>query len=162
MKNTWNLPQYKRRWGDVCAILPMYLDNGVNGTEVTYLDGSVEQVRRRLCWVLDDLLGYLRSSKTILTRQSCRVLYGGEIKGRRVPLVLSPRFNLVPVKGREARGSDDLMGYLVLYHMSTFMPSEKGTMVQFKSEVTIDVYDSIYTFSKNVEKTQRVALEMCA
>ena len=162
MKQTWNLPEYKRRWGDVCAIMPAYLDNGVNGTEVTYLDGSVEQVGHRLVWVLDDLLGYLRSSKTILSKQSCRVLHGKDCEGRRVPLVLSPRFNLLPVKGREARGHDDQMGYLVLYHMKTFMPSGKGTVVQFDNQVTLDVYDSTHTFSKNVEKTQRVVLEMCA
>ena len=65
--------------------MPVYLADGTNGTEITYLDGTAEQMDKRLCWVLNDLLFHLRSSTSVLMRQSRMVL--GKT-ARRVPLVL--------------------------------------------------------------------------
>ena len=84
----------------------MYLPDGANGTEITYLDGTAEQIDKRLCWVLDDLLFHLRSSTEVLRRQSRMVL--GK-SARRVPLVLKQEFSLVPVKGREKIGEYDMV-----------------------------------------------------
>ena len=95
--------------------MPVYLADGTNGTEITYLDGTVEQMDKRLCWVLNDLLFHLRSSTSVLMRQSRMVL--GK-PARRVPMVLKKEFSLVPVKGRERIGEyDSQTGYVVLNHV---------------------------------------------
>ena len=108
------LPKYKTHWREICAILPVYLPDGINGTEITYLDGTKEHIPKRLCWVLDDILLHLRSSTDVLKKQSRMVL--GKT-ARRVPLVLKKEFSLVPVKGREKVGEyDAVTGYIVLGH----------------------------------------------
>ena len=95
----WTMPRYKREWQNICALLPAYLDDGTNGTVVTYLDGTAEAVAYRLCWVVDDLLLHLHTSREVLTKRSR--MYLGK-NARRVPLIASPQLCLVPVKGREA------------------------------------------------------------
>ncbi len=45
---TWRLPRYKKDWKSICAMLPVYLQDGTNGTVVYYIDGSTEQIGHRL------------------------------------------------------------------------------------------------------------------
>ena len=73
----WAIPRYKRDWRSICALMPSYLDDGTNGTVVTYLDDSTEAVYYRLQWVLDDLLGYMHTSRAVLTKQSKAYLSKG-------------------------------------------------------------------------------------
>jgi hypothetical protein len=47
----WTIPRYKRDWQNICALMPSYLEDGTNGTVVTYLDSSTEAVYYRLPWV---------------------------------------------------------------------------------------------------------------
>ena len=54
MRKTLHLPRYKTGWRQICAILPAYLPDGTNGTTITYLDGTMEKIPYRLCWVLND------------------------------------------------------------------------------------------------------------
>lgn len=113
----WQLPRYKQQWQHICALLPVYLPDGTNGCRIVYDDGSTEQVAARLSWVMDDLLGYRRSSRAILQQQSRQILEQTEPQGRRIrlPLVLSGDFCLVPVRIRRPfsrRHAAD--GYVVL------------------------------------------------
>ena len=153
-------PRYKQDWRQICAILPAYLPDGTNGTEITYLDGTKEYIANRLCWVLDDLLGYLRSSKAILTAQSRRLL--GD-KVYRVPLILCDEFILVPVKGREAIGKyDSLLGYIVLHYVTQLVRDNKKTIIYFGSDVTVTVYDYLRTVRQNIERAKMINRETCA
>lgn len=140
MSKSLHLPRYKTQWRQICAILPAYLPDGTNGTAITYLDGAVEEISHRLCWVLDDLLGYLRSSTAILTKQSRSIL--GR-KARRVPLVLKKDFCLVPVKGREKLGRyDAVTGYVVLRHVEKLASGESGSRILFTGGVRLQVRDN--------------------
>ncbi len=155
-----NPPRYKQDWRQICAILPAYLPDGTNGTEITYLDGTKEYIANRLCWVLDDLLGHLRSSKAILTAQSRRLL--GD-KVYRVPLILCDEFILVPVKGREAIGKyDSLLGYIVLHYVTQLVRDNKKTIIYFGSDVTVTVYDYLRTVRQNIERAKMINRETCA
>ena len=155
-----NPPRYKQDWRQICAILPAYLPDGTNGTEITYLDGTKEYIANRLCWVLDDLLGHLRSSKAILTAQSRRLL--GD-KVYRVPLILCDEFILVPVKGREAIGKyDSLLGYIVLHYVTQIVRDNKKTIIYFGSDVTVTVYDYLRTVRQNIERANMINKETCA
>ena len=155
-----NLPRYKKDWKKICAILPAYLPDGTNGTEITYLDGTTEYIANRLCWVLDDLLGHLRSSKAILTAQSRRLL--GD-KARRVPLVLYPDFALVPVKGREAIGEyHAVIGYVVLRYIDKIISEEKGCWIQFQESIVIQVQERSRTVWENIQKAKAMSCETCA
>ena len=153
-------PRYKREWRNICAILPAYLPDGTNGTEITYIDGSVEQVEYRLCWVLDDILGHLKSSKAILEKQSKSILGRN---ARRVPLILCPDFALAPVKGRETVGEhDSTVGYIVLRYVQKIMPVGAGTKVCFSGEVTVQVLDRPQTLWANIQTTEKINQSMCA
>ena len=155
-----NPPRYKQDWRQICAILPAYLPDGTNGTEITYLDGTKEYIANRLCWVLDDLLGYLRSSKAILTAQSRRML-GNNV--RRVPLVLCPEFTLVPVKGREAIGEyHAVIGYVVLRYIDKIISEEKGCRIQFQESTAIQVQERSRTVWENIQKAKAMSRETCA
>ena len=138
--------------------MPVYLADGTNGTEITYLDGTVEQIPKRLCWVLDDLLFHLRSSTSVLTRQSRSVL--GK-NARRVPLVLKREFSLVPVKGREKIGEyDAVTGYIVLSHAALIRTGEDEAQVQFTSGVTVNVYDNARVLAEKIHIAERLLEQM--
>ena len=138
--------------------MPVYLADGTNGTEITYLDGTVEQIPKRLCWVLDDLLFHLRSSTSVLIRQSRSVL--GK-NARRVPLVLKREFSLVPVKGREKIGEyDAVTGYIVLSHAALIRTGEDAAQVQFTSGVTVNVYDNARVLAEKIHIAERLLEQM--
>ena len=154
----WNIPGYKRDWRRICALLPAYLEDGTNGTMVTYIDGSEEAVEYRLQWVLDDLLGYLRTSRDVLTKQSKQYLGRN---ARRVPLLVSPEFSLVPVKGREAIGAyDSVSGYVVLEHVVDVIPYGKTNRVYFNGGRYLSVYDSTRKVWENLNLTKEMKLHM--
>ena len=134
--------------------MPVYLPDGTNGTEITYLDGSQEQIAKRLCWVLEDLLFYLRSSKTVLTRQSRNTL--GK-KARRVPLILKQEFTLVPVKGREKIGQyDAVTGYAVLHHVQSLLQENGGLYIRFTGGAKVRVYDNARVLKDKIHTTQQL------
>ncbi len=140
MRKTIHLPRCKTEWRQICAILPAYLPDGANGTIILYLDGTREEIPNRLCWVLDDLLGYLKSSTAILMKQSRRIL--GRT-ARRVPLVLNREFCLVPVKGREVTSRcDGATGYAVLRHVQKLITGETGSRILFNGGTSLNVYDN--------------------
>ena len=145
----WTIPRYKRDWQNICALMPSYLEDGTNGTVVTYLDNSTEAVYYRLPWVLDDLLGYLRTSRAVLAKESKRIL--GK-KARRVPLFASPQFCLVPVKGRdELSKGDGTVGYIVLNHAQDVIPDKgAGNRVYFSGNTYITVHDTTRTLWANL------------
>ena len=148
------LPRYKTDWRKICAMLPVYLEDGTNGTVITYLDGTEDAVPNRLCWVLDDLLQYLRSSRAVLAAQSRSVL--GK-KARRVPLMLSREFCLVPVKGREAIGAyDGMVGYILLQHVQNMVQQKGSTVVQFGDHAAVQVYDQYRTVQANLRRANAV------
>ena len=147
-------PAYKSRWQEICAILPAYLEGGINGTAITYLDGSAEQVDKRLCWVVNDLLFHLRSSTSVLMRRS-RMLLGKT--ARRVPLVLNREFTLVPVKGREKLSRYDAQtGYVVLRHVACVMQEEDRRYIGFNGGAKVRVYDNLRTFIRNIRTTEQL------
>ena len=134
--------------------MPVYLADGTNGTEITYLDGTVEQMDKRLCWVLNDLLFHLKSSISVLTRQSRMVL--GKT-ARRVPLVLKQEFSLVPVKGREKIGEcDSQTGYVVLGHIQSLVQESNCLFIRFKSGTEVRVYDNARILMKKIRTTRNV------
>ena len=153
-------PKYKTHWQDICAILPVYLSDGTNGTEITYLDGTVEQMDKRLCWVLNDLLFRLRSSTSVLMRQSRMVL--GKT-ARRVPLVLKKEFSLVPVKGRERIGEyDSQTGYVVLNHVKRLIADNSGVRICFENNVSVHVLDTSYTLWHNMQIAEAMREKLSA
>ena len=136
----------------------MYLPDGTNGTEISYLDGSVQTVEKRLCWVLDDLLFHLRSSTGILTRQS-RTMLGKH--ARRVPLVLKKEFSLVPVKGRQKISEyDTATGYIVLHHAEKIIHTDGRTQVQFTGGANVQVYDNPRTLADKIRTVQNMLEQM--
>ena len=150
----WAVPRYKREWQNICAMLPAYLEDGTNGTKVTFLDSKEEHVRYRLQWVLDDLLGSLCTSRAILTKQSQRYL--GK-NARRVPLIASAELALVPVKGREALGSNDATtGYVVMRHVEDVIPQGKENIIFFTGDTQIRVQDSTRTLWANLNLTKEL------
>ena len=160
MQKLPDLPRYKRDWRQICAILPAYLPDGANGTEITYLDGTKDYLPNRQCWVLDDLLGYRRSSKSILTAQSRRLL-GQNVY--RVPLILCDELILVPVKGREAIGKyDSLLGYIVKGHVKLILHQTRGCRIIFTSGVELTVHDQIKTLRLNMQRASELAENLCA
>ena len=127
----------------------MYLADGANGT--------AEQIDKRLCWVLDDLLFHLRSSTSVLMRQS-RMILGRT--ARRVPLVLKQEFSLVPVKGREKIGEyDSQTGYVVLGHIEKLSDAADGTKVHFNGGVSVTVKDHIRVLAGKIRTTEKLSAQ---
>ena len=154
MRKTLHLPRYKTGWRQICAILPAYLPDGTNGTTITYLDDTMEEIPYRLCWVLNDLLGYLKSSTAILIKQS-RSLLGR--KARRVPLVLNRKFCLVPVKGSEVLSRcDGATGYVVLRHVQNLITSETGSRIQCTSGITVPVHDNPRVLQYKIKQAKQL------
>ena len=138
----------------ICAILPAYLEDGTNGTVVTYLDDTAEEVPYRLCWVLDDLLLHLHTSREVLTKQSR--LYLGK-NAKRVPLVASAEVALVPVKGRQAlMRNDGTTGYAVLAHVQDVIPHGTENRLYFTGGTYITVYDTTRTLWENLNLTKEM------
>ena len=150
----WTIPRYKRDWQNICALMPSYLEDGTNGTVVTYLDSSTEAVYYRLPWVLDDLLGYLRTSRAVLTKQS-RAYLGKQ--ARRVPLLASPQFCLVPVKGRTVYNKyEQVTGYVVLRHVEDVIPDGATNRVYFTGGQYITVLDMTETLWHNLNTAKEM------
>lgn len=150
----WTIPRYKRDWQNICALMPSYLEDGTNGTVVTYLDSSTEAVYYRLPWVLDDLLGYLRTSRAVLTKQS-RTYLGKQ--ARRVPLLASPQFCLVPVKGRTVYNKyEQVTGYVVLRHVENVIPDGPTNRVYFTGGHYITVLDMTETLWHNLNTAKEM------
>ena len=150
----WQTPRYKRDWRDICALLPAYLEDGTNGTMVTYLDDTDEAVPYRLQWVLDDLLLFLGTSRELLTKRS-REYLGKQAK--RVPLLASKDFCLVPVKGREAIGTyDSVGGYVVLGYVEDVIPRDEMNRIYFTNGKYLTVYDSTRTLWANLNLTKEL------
>ena len=144
----WSMPRYKQNWQSICALLPAYLEDGTNGTVVTYLDSSTEVVAFRLQWVVDDLLLYLHTDRAALIKRS-RMYLGRN--ARRLPLIASPEFCLVPVKGREALlRNDGSTGYVVLTHVADVIPRGGENRVYFTGGTYITVYDTTRTLWENL------------
>ncbi len=144
----WTIPRYKREWQRICALMPQYLEDGTNGTAITYVDHSKELIAYRLQWVLDDLLGYLRTSKAVLTKES-RTYLGKE--ARRVPLLASREFCLVPVKGRTVYSKYELVtGYVVLGHVEDVIPHGEENRVYVTGNQYITVLDTTTTLWRNL------------
>ena len=144
----WTIPRYKREWQRICPLMPSYLEYGTNGTAITYVDQSQELIAYRLQWVLDDLLGYLRTSKAVLTKES-RTYLGKE--ARRVPLLASQEFCLVPVKGRTVYSKYELVtGYVVLSHVEDVIPHGEENRVYVTGNQYITVLDTTTTLWRNL------------
>ena len=154
----WSIPRYKQDWQSICALLPVYLEDGTNGTKVIYLDGTAEEVAYRLQWVLDDLLLHLHTDREVLTKRSR--MYLGRT-ARRVPLVASEDFCLVPVKGREALlRNDGATGYVVLAHVADVIPRGKENRVYFTGGTYITVYDTTRTLWENLNLAKEMKQNM--
>jgi hypothetical protein len=93
-------------------------------------------------------LGYLRTSRAVLAKESKRIL--GK-KARRVPLFASPQFCLVPVKGQdELSKGDGTVGYIVLNHAQDVIPADIGNRVYFDTGTYITVHDTTRTLWANL------------
>ena len=154
----WTMPRYKQEWRNICALLPSYLEDGTNGTVVTYLDGTAEEVEYRLCWVVDDLLLHLHTGREALIKRS-RTYLGRN--ARRVPLIASSELCLVPVKGREALlRNDGSTGYVALAHVADVIPKGKENRVYFTGGTYITVYDTTRTLWENLNLTKEMKKNM--
>ena len=154
----WSMPRYKQDWRNICALIPSYLEDGTNGTVVTYQDSSTEAVAYRLQWVLDDLLLHLHTNRAALIKRS-RMYLGSN--ARRVPLIAMPELCLVPVKGREALlRNDGTTGYIVLSHVADVIPKGKENRVYFTSKHCITVYDTTRTLWENLNLTKEMKQNM--
>ena len=127
--------------------MPSYLEDGTNGTAITFADNSKELISYRLPWVLDDLLGYLRtSSRAYLGKQA-----------RRVPLLASPQFCLVPVKGRTVYNKyEQVTGYVVLGHVEDVVPDRDTNRVYFTGGHYITVLDTTETLWRNLNTAKEM------
>ena len=154
----WTIPRYKQEWRNICALLPAYLEDGTNGTVVTYLDSSTEAVAYRLQWVVDDLLMHLHTDRAALIKRS-RMYLGRN--ARRVPLIASSELCLVPVKGREALlRNDGSTGYVALAHVADVIPSGQENRVYFTGGTYITVYDTTRTLWENLNLTKEMKKNM--
>lgn len=154
MKNIWSLPRYKREWHNICALLPAYLPDGCNGSMILYEDGSEEEVKASLSWLLDDLLDYLRSNKAVLQQQSSEIaVQMGKRNKRRLPLILNEAFLLLPEKARATfnryHGVD---GYVVLPKVAniTEQNGKDGCKICFTNQLELEVLDNLYTLRGNM------------
>ena len=154
MKNIWSLPRYKREWHNICALLPAYLPDGCNGSMILYEDGGTEEIKASLSWLLDDLLDYLRSSKQLLQRQSRRITAQmGNQRGRRLPLILSKDFCLVPIRVRLTSSPyHEANGYVRLNKVEDFseQKGKSGCKIWFTNQLELEVLDNLYTLRGNM------------
>ncbi len=135
----WTTPRYKAQWQQICAITPEFLYNGTNGTIITYIDGSKDAIENRINWVVDDLLRYQRSSLPELVKHS-RAYLGK--KARRVPLVLSETFTLMPIKAREIHSKNEgAVGYVVMSHVQDIVADEKSNIIRCTNGVEVRALD---------------------
>ena len=162
--NNWQPPRYKAECHNIYALLPTYLSDGTNGTLLYYADGTAEPEDTRLCWVLDDLLGYHYSSKLLLRQQSRWLSEQlGQPLERRMPLLLTPDFCLVPVKVRlpqsRHHGAD---GYVVHSAIAAVTANNDGpgNIILLKNGQEILVLDSLRTLRKNLRLTEQLAQKL--
>ena len=160
VKNIWTLPRYKKEWRNICALLPIYLSDGTNGSYILYEDGSIEQVSFRLSWVIDDLLAYWCSNKTLLQEQSCQIAAQlGNRHQRRIPLALREDFCLVPVRARlTSSRNHDANGYVFLNRVKEISQQKEqiGCKISFQSQVELEVLDSMRTLKRNLQLAEKM------
>jgi len=160
VKNSWEQFRYRTECYQVCALLPIYLAGEINGSQMCYMDGSTELIDKPVNWVLDDWLLPLRSNKSLLRQQSCRMLKQlGQPKRRRLPLFLTPDFGLMPVKARQPQnryhGAD---GY-VLYTMIAKIKKNKdsaGSIIFLKNGQRLLVLDSVRALRENLQMMKQL------
>lgn len=158
----WQMPRYKTHWRNICAILPVYLSDGSNGSQVLFDAGSVEYVQARLSWVLNDFFSQWCSSKALFLQRSQWILQQlGYPYRRRLPLLVAEDLVLVPVKVRQPlsrnHGAD---GYVVLSKVIHISAKENGTAIILKNQNSIQVLDSLRTMRQNLKLAMALHIEM--
>ena len=155
----WQLPRYQTDWQSICALLPTYLPDGENGSRILFADGSSETVAARLSWVLEDLLRGRRSSKQVLAQQSNLALQKlHEQPRRRLPLLLSADFCLVPVKARQPQsrhhGADGYVVFSAVQKVAA-QPDQAGSMLTLAGSAC-PVLDTPRTVQANLRLAARL------
>ncbi len=158
--NNWQTPRYKTGWRDIWALLPSYLSDGTNGCLTYYIDGLVEQSAARIDWVLGDLLTSLCSNKELLQQQS-RALSEqlGQPLQRRLPLLLTKDFCLVPVKARQPLSRNHAADGYVVYAMVEEIkqnPDGAGSLILLKNGQELLVLDKLRTLRDNLRTTAQL------
>lgn len=164
VKNSWQIPRYKTEGQQICALFPAYLSDGTNGSQLYYMDGSIEQSRARLSWVLEDWLSHWHSSKPLLQRRSRRLLEQlGRSQQNRLPLLLTPDFALMPVKARQPKTRSHAADGYVVYNMVVAVEKNKdgaGSIILLKNGQQLFVLDSLRTLRENLQMMKQLAEAM--
>ncbi len=163
-KNNWKQPRYRTECYQVYALLPIYLSDETNGSQMYYMDGCIELIDKQLNWVLDDWLLPLRSSKSLLWQQSYGMLKQlGQPKRRRLPLLLAPDFALMPVKARQPQNRYHAADGYVVYAMIEKIKKNKdgaGSIILFKNGQQLFVLDSVRTLRENMQMIKQLVEAM--
>jgi len=159
-KNGLHVPRYRIEWRDIWALMPIYLSDGTNGSQIYYVDGTIEQSRARLSWVLDDLLACQCSSREILQQQSRRLLERlGQPQQKRLPLLLTPDFALMPVKARSPHSRHHTANGYVVYTMIAAIqenPDGAGSIILLKNGQQLFVLDRVRTLRENMQMMEQL------
>ncbi len=162
------VPTWQQQWKQICAILPMYLPDDINGTIIYYDDAPPEIVYSTCGYVVEQLMQYLMTSSTILQKRSAQLL--GVKDMRRTPMMHSCGLCLMPVKSRKPRSkSDAASGYVVMGKINatysvkkerrpdtvrmTDLPEhypDTATIIAFDSGLKLKVMDSRRTVNSNL------------
>ncbi len=163
-RNSWHFSRYKARRCNICALLPVYLPDGTNGSQIYYMDGSVEQSVARVSWVLEDWLSHWHSSKPLLQRQSRRLLEQlGRPQQKRLPLLFAPDFALMPVKARQPQSHSHAADGYVVYNLIATIAKNKegpGCIIWLKNGQELLALDSLRTLQTNLQMMAQLTKAM--
>ncbi len=124
---------------------------------IYYVDGTREELAFRLVWVLDDLLGYLDTSREQLMKKSAGWMEKNSAK--RVPLVVDEQCCLVPIKGRTVFSVDDgVSGYVVLAYVQSVYREDGKTVIQLARNQCVMALERERIVKQNI----RLAKELVA
>ncbi len=130
-------------WG----ILPVYGENGENGSLVLLKDTPPLQDKRKVKSVLSEVAALYQKDFSLI-RQSTIELTGQKNMN---PVPITPQLILMPFKMRRPIGKDDgTVGYLSECVVDSFQGSEKGTSLTLKDGTSLVVLDSLATVQRRI------------
>lgn len=138
--------------GGLCAILPRYEQDGSNGTDILFEDGSRINHKRKVRAVIKELASLYQKDLTLIREHAAKALGQKTM----LPISITPGITLVPFKVRKPIGQNDgAIGYVFESAVVKLYKAEKGSLIKLKGGFEVSVFENIKTANRHIENAER-------
>jgi len=147
--------KYCREWIDkgLCAVLPRYNADGLNGSDILFEDGSRCSHKRKVRAVLKEIAALYQKDMALIRRHATQALGQKSM----LPVSITSGMTLVPFKVRKPIGKDDgAVGYVFESAVISLEQAEQGSIIKLKGGFEIYVFEKIKTARRHMENADRI------